>query len=161
MPALLLMRHAKSDWSAEYAADHDRPLNDRGVRSARTMGTVLADDAIAPNLVITSTAVRARDTAQLAAKAGSWDCDIVLEPRLYGSGVDVVMQVAAEAPLVERLMLVGHQPTWAILVSVLTGERIDMKTATVACITCEVDDWADLSSTRGTLEAVYQPRDYL
>jgi phosphohistidine phosphatase len=155
------MRHAKSDWSAEYGADHDRPLNDRGVRSARAMGRVLTEDGIAPDLIITSTAVRARDTARFAAEAGSWDCDIILEPRLYGSGADMVMRVAAEAPLVERLMLVGHQPTWAIVVSVLTGDRVDMKTATVVSITCEVDDWADLSSTRGTVDAVYQPRDYL
>lgn len=161
MPALLMMRHAKSDWSAEYAADHDRPLNDRGVRSARAIGAALANEGVAPNLVITSTAVRARDTARLAAEAGSWDCEVILEPRLYGSGADAVIQVAAEAPLVERLMLVGHQPTWAIVVSVLTGERVDMKTATVASIACDVDDWADLSSTRGTVDAVYQPRDYL
>jgi phosphohistidine phosphatase len=69
--------------------------------------------------------------------------------------------VAAEAPDAGRLMLVGHQPTWSILVSVLTGERVEMKTATVAAIDFDIDAWADISSVRGDVTAVYQPRDYL
>ena len=161
MRTLLLMRHAKSDWTADFDTDHDRPLNDRGVRSARVMGRVLSEEGEVPDLILTSTAVRARTTAKLAAEAGGWDCEVVLDPRLYGSGADAVVQVAAEAPRVDRLMLVGHQPTWSILVSVLTGDQIEMKTATVASIGFDVDDWAELASARGTVDAVYQPRDYL
>jgi phosphohistidine phosphatase len=155
------MRHGKSDWSADYGADHDRPLNQRGVRSAEVMGRVLTEEGETPDLIITSTAVRARSTAQIAARSGGWDCEIVLEPRLYGSGADMVVQVAAAASQVGRLMLVGHQPTWSIVVSVLTGDQVEMKTATVASIGFDIDDWSDLASTRGTIDAVYQPRDYL
>jgi phosphohistidine phosphatase len=158
---LLLMRHAKSDWTADYGADHDRPLNQRGVRSADVMGRVLTEEGEEPDLIITSTAVRARSTAQIAARAGGWECEIVLEPRLYGSGADMVVQVAAEAAPVNRLMLVGHQPTWSILVSVLTGDQVEMKTATVASIGFDIDDWSEVVSARGTVDAVYQPRDHL
>jgi phosphohistidine phosphatase len=155
------MRHGKSDWGADYEGDHDRPLNQRGVRSAEVMGRVLTDEGEAPALLITSTAVRARTTAQLAAATGGWECEIVLEPKLYGSGADVAVQVAAAAPDVGRLMLVGHQPAWSILVTVLTGDHVEMKTATVASIGFDIDDWADVASVRGTVDAVYQPRDYL
>lgn len=155
------MRHAKSDWSADYGSDHDRPLNERGVRSARVMGQVLAESGVIPELVVSSTAVRARSTASLANEAGAWGSEIVLEPGLYGTGPDSAVQVAAEAPDAGRLMLVGHQPTWSILVSVLTGERVEMKTATVAAIDFDIDAWADISSVRGDITAVYQPRDYL
>lgn len=161
MRTLLLMRHGKSDWNADYDGDHDRPLNERGVRSAHVIGRVLTEERETPDLIITSTAVRARTTAQLAVEAGGWDCEIVLEPRLYGSGADVAVQVAAAAPQVGRLMLVGHQPTWSILVGVLTGDQVDMKTATVASIGFDIDDWSQLASARGTVDAVYQPRDYL
>jgi phosphohistidine phosphatase len=161
MKTLLLMRHAKSDWSAEYGRDHDRPLNDRGVRSAEAMGRLLRDEDQMPELVITSTAVRARTTAELASRAGDWECEIVLEPRLYGSGADAVVMVAAAAPPVSRLMLVGHQPTWSTLASVLTGERVDMKTATVAVTRFDMGDWSDLPSVRGEVVAVYQPREIL
>lgn len=159
MKTLLLMRHAKSDWSADYGVDHDRPLNDRGIDSAKAMGSALTTDGLVPELVITSTAVRARTTAELAADAGEWDCEIRLESRLYGSGADMAVQVATEAPAVDRLMLVGHQPTWSILVSVLSGERVEMKTATVAVL--GFDEWPALESASGRLETVYQPRDYL
>ncbi|MGH3650616.1 MAG: SixA phosphatase family protein, partial [Acidimicrobiia bacterium] len=111
------MRHAKSDWDAVYGADHHRPLNDRGIRSARIMGRLLAADDMAPDLVVASTAVRARSTAELAKQAGSWHGEIILEPRLYGTSTETAIQVAATAPPVNRLMLVGHQPTWSLLVS--------------------------------------------
>lgn len=85
MRTLLVMRHAKSDWNADYGRDHDRPLNQRGVRSARYMGQLLSEEGKVPDLVITSTAVRARSTAQLANDAGDWDAEIVLDSNLYGS----------------------------------------------------------------------------
>jgi phosphohistidine phosphatase len=161
MKTLLLMRHAKSDWNADYGTDHERPLNDRGVRSARLMGEVLAENGHAPDMVITSTAVRARSTASLAKETGRWDAGLTLEPDLYGAGVDRAIEVAAAAPDVARVMLVGHQPTWSALVAALTGDRIDMKTAAVAVIEFDIDSWAELPGSRGTLIATYQPRDYL
>ena len=161
MKTLLVMRHAKSDWNADYGTDHDRPLNRRGIRSARIMGRVLAREGRSPDMVITSTAVRARTTASLATEAGGWEAEVVAEPRLYDSGADTAIEVATNAPDVGRLMLVGHQPTWSTLVSMLTGERVDMKTATVAVIDFEFDDWSAVPSVRGALAAVYQPRDHL
>lgn len=154
------MRHAKSDWNAEYGADRERPLNDRGIRSARIMGRVLAADDRTPDLVVTSPAVRARSTASLASAAGQWDCEIILDPGLYGTGADAAVQSATEVTDSQRLMLVGHQPTWSILVSVLTGDQVEMKTATVVAIDFDIDEWKDLPSVLGEISAVYQPRDY-
>lgn len=160
MKTLLVMRHAKSDWDAEYGGDHERPLNDRGIRSARIMGRVLAADGLAPDLVVTSTAVRARSTASLAKAAGHWDCEIILDPTLYGTGADAAVQSATSVADSDRLMLVGHQPTWSILVSILTGEQADVKTATVVAIDFDIEAWKDLPSVRGDISATYQPRDY-
>lgn len=161
MRTLLLMRHAKSDWEADYRGDHERPLNERGVRSARAVGKALSSDGLAPNLVVTSTAVRARTTAEIAAEAGGWDCEIKLDQRLYGSGADGVVRVASELPSVDTLMLVGHQPTWSILVSVLAGERVEMKTATVAVLVFEIEDWAEIASIQGSLHEMIHPGDHL
>jgi phosphohistidine phosphatase len=161
MKTLLVMRHAKSDWDASYGGDHDRPLNERGVRSARIMGRVLAEAGLAPDLIVTSTAVRARSTAALASEAGTWKSETRLEPALYGSGTDTALEVAAAAPDVSRLMLVGHQPTWSLLVTALTGERVEMKTATVAVIEFEIEQWSGLVGAQGKVSDVFQPRDYL
>lgn len=152
------MRHAKSDWGADYDADHGRPLNNRGIESARLMGRVLAARDEVPQAVISSTAVRARTTAELAIEAGGWRSHLLLDRALYESGPEVVIDVAAGAPDVERLMLVGHQPTWSMLVTQLTGERAEMKTATVAVVDFDLESWPGVAGATGTLSDVLNPR---
>lgn len=154
------MRHGKSDWDADYEGDHQRPLNPRGVRSARLMGRLLSANGLTPAHVISSTAVRARTTAELAAEAGGWSAEIALERDLYDMGPQGVVACAAGAPDVQPLMLVGHQPTWGLLVSVLTGTPADMKTASVAVIELPIESWTDLPVTEGELTELHHPRSY-
>ncbi len=161
MSTLLLMRHGKSDWDTGHAADRDRPLAERGVRSARLMGRVLTGLDLAPHFIISSTAVRARTTAELARDAGRWSAPITLEPGFYdGSVTDVLLRAAEQAPEVERLMLVGHEPTWSGLVALLTGARVPVKTGTVAVIGVEAANWSSLPGARGELMKLHHPRDY-
>jgi phosphohistidine phosphatase len=157
---LLLMRHAKSDWDAEYGSDHDRPLNERGTRSAKLMGRVLVEEGLQPGQVISSTALRAKTTAELAIAAGQWDAGLALDRALYEEGPRGVLGAAATAPEVSRLMLVGHQPTWSMLVGALTGERTEMKTATVAVVDLDLESWAGLPEASGELRRVLSPRDF-
>lgn len=157
---LLLMRHGKSDWDADYGPDHDRPLSRRGVRSARLMGRMLAESDLAPDHVISSSAVRALSTAQLAAESGRWTAEVVANAGLYETGVDSVLGFAAEAPDISRLMLVGHQPTWSMLVRKLTGAFAEMKTASVAVIDLPIGRWAELPESGGALISLYHPRPF-
>ncbi|MFV2074362.1 MAG: histidine phosphatase family protein, partial [Thermoanaerobaculales bacterium] len=96
MKTLLVMRHAKSDWNAGFSDDHERPLAPRGVKAARRMGRFLTDVEVSPQLVITSTAVRARTTVELATKAGGWSCPIVANPDFYASDPARVLEVVGE-----------------------------------------------------------------
>lgn len=157
MKTLLAMRHAKSDWDAPYRHDHDRPLSERGVAAARFMGRLVADRDLVPDLVISSTAVRARTTAELAIEAGEWGSQLRLEPGLYGTSVEGALEVAASSPDVPRLMLVGHQPTWGGLVARLTGEVVEVKTATVAVTTLPIESWTEVTGARGTLTGLHHP----
>jgi len=159
MKRLILLRHAKSDWDAVYASDHDRPLNKRGRRAARAIGTILARSGEVPDLAITSSAVRARTTLELAATSGRWDTAIRVSEDLYGTSPSGALRIAASAPDdVERLMLVGHQPTWGTLVQALTGGAVEVKTATAVGVTVFVSSWADLPRARGSLSSVLAPR---
>lgn len=160
MKTLLLLRHAKSDWNADYGLDHDRPLNDRGVRSAGIIGRILAGRDLVPDHIVSSTAVRARKTVELAAAAGAWSSSVSLDERLYGTGWPTVLEVGAEAPDVERLMLVGHQPTWSSVAFQLTGEDVEMKTATVAGIELAIDSWSQLANADGDLFVHINPRQF-
>ncbi|MCP3975498.1 MAG: histidine phosphatase family protein [bacterium] len=158
MKKLLILRHAKSDWSAGLA-DRDRPLNARGHRAAQTMGRVLARMGEAPDLVISSTAARAATTAQLAIESGQWDSAIRYTDDLYATSVRGALEVLMGAdPAAASVMLVGHEPTWSSLVAQLTGGSVAIKTATVAAIELYVRDWADASDAHGELLFLLQPR---
>jgi phosphohistidine phosphatase len=136
LKTLLVMRHAKSDWGAAFSDDHERPLADRGVKAARRIGRFLTNAGMEPELVVSSTAVRARTTSELAAKAGGWKCPIETTPELYASDVATVLEVLALTdPAVDRVLVSGHEPTWSMLVSQLMGGgRVRMPTAAVACL---------------------------
>jgi len=155
------MRHAKSDWDADFGSDHERPLNGRGLHSARLMGRVLAGQARSPHLVISSTAVRARTTAELAIEAGDWGSDLQLDRSLYDSGPERVLETAAGAPDVGILMLVGHQPTWSMLVRDITGAKAEIKTATIAVVQLEIESWDELPDSEGSLIALLHPRQFV
>lgn len=158
MKTLLVMRHAKSDWDASYGGDHERPLNRRGIDAARHMGRHLGEQGLTPDLVVSSTAVRARATAELAMEAGGWECDLRLEPGFYGASVESVLGIIAGMGATSHLMVVGHQPTWASLVAHLTGESIEVRTATVAVIALPVEAWSGIPRARGDLVAIHHPR---
>jgi phosphohistidine phosphatase len=156
------MRHAKSDWDAGARSDHARPLNRRGVDGARTMGRLISAIGEHPDLVLTSSAVRAATTAELAAESGGWDCEIRPTDALYDAYPDSVIQLLDGVPdPVERLMIVGHQPTWSGVVHRLTGGSVSMRTATVAIVDLMLgSSWAHGGDLSGELVAVLQPRHF-
>lgn len=155
----MILRHGKSDWYAGAATDHERPLNKRGTAAAMTMGRLLTRIGEAPNLIYTSSAVRAAETALLASDAGGWDCEPVEVDDLYETSAAEALSIASRAPAdVERLMLVGHEPTWSYLVGALTGASVQMKTATVAGIDLGIAEWAEAPIAYGSLVYLLQPR---
>jgi len=159
---LMIMRHGKSDWDADAQDDHDRPLAPRGVVSAERMGEVIRDLGLDPDLVISSTARRARATAELARITGGWHSRLVLEDDLYGTSVATALDVAARlGGDASRVMLVGHQPVWSLLVAHLTGARCAMRTATVADIELDSHDWTSVREGTGTLVTLLQPKAFL
>lgn len=154
-----MLRHGKSDWDAAYDADHDRPLNPRGEKAARVIGTLLSQCGEIPDLAVTSSAIRARATLELAAASGGWNTTVRVSPELYGTSAQGALQVAAGAASgTERLMLVGHQPAWGSLVHLLTGGSVEIKTATVVGIDLSIAEWADVTEARGSIAYVLQPR---
>ncbi len=161
---LLIMRHAKSDWSTK-TTDHQRPLNQRGLEAAARMGALLTEMDLTPDLVITSTALRANTTAKLAADAGGWDCEIRATDAFYEAGVDgVIAELRTLESGTARCLIVGHNPTLTGLVHQLTGGFVAMKTATVAAVQTP-SQWSLLADDhygRPTCElfALLQPRHF-
>ena len=159
MAVLLIMRHAKSDWSVGGMTDHERPLAPRGIKAAGAMGRFLARCGQAPELVFTSTAERARTTVELAAAAGSWGCDIRSVGSFYGCDPETVLdELAAASDLPERVLIAGHEPAWSGLVAVLGGGRVRMPTAAVACLEFGGGSWREIAPGRGVLRWLVTPK---
>ncbi len=159
---LMLMRHGKSDWDAGALNDHTRPLSNRGVRAAERMGQVLRDLDLVPDIVVSSTATRAKSTAEIARISGGWSSRLILADELYGASVETTLECAERyAEDATRVMLVGHQPTWSMTVQQLTGGTTNIRTATVADIEIHATSWVGLPSARGTLNSLLQPRAFM
>lgn len=154
------MRHAKSDWSVK-VADHQRPLNSRGRKSAGRMGQLLTQIGMMPDLVVTSTAIRAVATAKLAAEAGRWNCPISETDTFYQTSAQaVVKELRGLSSKVGTCLVVGHDTTCSGVVEMLTGASAAMKTATVAVID-NGSNWSRLGHSRCQLVALLQPRHFL
>jgi len=123
------------------------------------MGRLLTDLGVCPDLVVTSTAVRARTTVNLAAEAGAWGCPIELTRTFYTEHADAVLAEISNGREAGRLMVVGHEPTWSTLVSMLIGGgRLRLTTASVACVALEIDRWRDVAPGTGRLGWLVGPK---
>ncbi|MEO1544520.1 MAG: histidine phosphatase family protein [Pseudomonadota bacterium] len=117
MTTLILYRHAKSSWASLDQQDHERPLNARGQAAAPVMGQWLAKQGLKPDLVISSDAVRTRETLALTLPAFEAPLpDIVVDEHLYLASPELILERikvhAGRAPLV---MVVGHNPGLHVL----------------------------------------------
>jgi phosphohistidine phosphatase len=159
MKTLLILRHAKSSWKDEEVADHDRPLNKRGKRDAPKIGTLLAQSQLEPELIISSTAKRARKTASKVAKKCHYEGVIELDGSLYLAPPSQYIQVLRLVPdHVRRVMVVGHNPGEEELLVQLTGQEVRFPTAALAHIEIDVISWQDLTDqTRGRLVNLWRP----
>lgn len=160
MKTLLLVRHAKSSWEHPGTSDHDRPLNDRGLRDAPEMGRRLAARGVRPDVILSSTAVRARTTAELIAEALGFGVGrVITDERLYAASADEVLRVIGELDdEVSCAIVVGHNPETASLAHRLSDEIHEMPTAAVAEFTFDVDAWYELGDVEPSTVRVDTPR---
>ena len=151
MKTLILIRHAKSDWSDFSARDFDRELNARGKRDAPVMGQRLAARDIQPDAFIVSTACRAKATARLMAPALGFSFeDIDWRDELYMASPSTMKSVIRQtADHVQSLALLAHNPGITELACQLANTNIsNVPTCGVITLELPVDHWAELNHAR-------------
>lgn len=161
---LLIMRHAKSSWSDSDATDHERTLNKRGLRDAPRMGQFIAAQNCQPDLVASSTAKRAKLTAELFVENCSGEEDIELQlvddfyhaaPRSY---LEFIAGINDDA--IESIMVVGHNPGLETLVYRLSNSFETMPTAAIAYFQLDIDRWSNINgSSHAKLMDVWRPKE--
>ena len=160
--SVILFRHGKSDWDAQYDSDHDRPLAKRGIRDAKRMGKFLSKRAEFPELILSSTALRARETAKLAMEAGNWDVDIELEKKIYEASLEEIINIIkSQDDKYNSICIVGHEPIFSTVIKLIDNKkRIKFPTATMARISFSTVDWKRvlLEPDKCKLDWFYKPK---
>jgi phosphohistidine phosphatase len=153
---LILLRHAKSDWSGD-EADIDRPLGKRGRRQAPEAGQWLAAHVERIDLAVVSTAERARATWDLASAELAEPPEIRHDPGVYAASVDALLSIVRGlGEEFGTVVLVGHNPGLEDLAEALAGDWVSMPTSALAVI--ELDGaWRDAGRTLGVLLAAGRP----
>jgi len=164
---LWLLRHAKSSWDDPEMEDVDRPLAARGARAADRMRDYLDAEAIRPELVLCSSALRTRETLGRILPGLGPELTVRIEPSVYTFDADHLLELLRELPAdVGSVMLIGHNPAMQELASDLAsdGERLDelragFPTAALAELDVRVGSWDKLMPGSARLERFVVPRE--
>jgi phosphohistidine phosphatase len=124
------------------------------------MGRYLAEAGGVPGLVVTSSAVRARETVRLASEAGGWKCAVEIAEDLYEATPDAITSLVQRQPGAhDKLLLAGHEPGFSETVSrLIGGGEVRMPTAAIACLEFDVELWAEVKMGGGRLVWLLTPK---
>lgn len=154
------MRHAKSSWEDSSVGDHDRALVERGILRTKKVANFMLDNNINPQVILSSTAKRAAETAKIIATSISYEVDkIVLSKKLYLSYTDDIFEELFEIDNnIESVMVFGHNPCFTDFVNMFLKKQIDnLPTSGMAVIEFETDKWEEIPNTKFSLKHLVFP----
>ena len=162
MKTILLMRHAKAERGVPGERDFDRILADRGNEDALRMGRVLARLGAKPDAIVASPAARAKETAEVAAKAMSFTGSIRLESALYNAPGEAWLDALRALPeRAESALLVAHSPGIAEAAALLCGASpgsFDVPTGGLIALADDTELWRDLGEGESALRWFLRPK---
>lgn len=161
---LLIMRHAKSSWGNAQLTDFQRPLNPRGLRTTPRMAEFIQTKGLTPDRIVSSTANRARMTAELFLKncVGMDSSQLSLTDDFYHAPASVYLDFLRgfSEPDIATLMLVGHNPGLEDLVEQLSGNWETMPTAAIAFFELKTETWSEFSETDDEITCqIWRPKE--
>jgi phosphohistidine phosphatase len=168
MKTLLILRHAKAVPKDSSLSDHDRPLDKLGEDDALHMGKLMKDKDIIPSFIISSTALRAKTTAELVAKGCGYQGDIVFDQSLYeAKPKDYLAILETLSDKYNTVLIVGHNPTVEDTIQMVTDSSdvvVAIPSCALAHLSLPIEKWSDASSKskleqhKVMLRKIIQPR---
>ena len=161
MKTLYLVRHAKSSWESPGLADDQRPLLPKGVDKTKLVAEYIIRKKGKIDLMISSQAVRAYDTAKVMASCLDYPVkQIQKDRRIYDGPYDRLLDlIYGTSKDVDSLMIIGHNPLITQLANLFLHPGIeDMPTSGVACITFETLKWEEVPASKSELKFFITPK---
>ena len=161
MKTLYLVRHAKSSWEEPGVSDADRPLMPKGVKKTKLIVDFLLERGTTIDLIISSPAVRAYETARIIAEGLNYPVKkIKIDRKIYDSYYDRILDIIyGTSDDLNSLMIFGHNPTITNLANLFLHPGIDyMPTSCVVCLSFNIDRWEDIPSNEAIKEFIVFPK---
>ncbi len=161
MKSLLLMRHAKSSWKDETLEDYERPLKKRGRKDAKRIAKVIKKNDLVPDLILSSSATRARETVEIVVDTLDYNKRIVFSDELYmGEPHDFIDALINLNNDYRNVMIVAHNPGLEAFLQIIDGDIESLPTAGLGHLVLVIDDWKDISlETMGDLVSFWKPKE--
>ena len=159
MKTLFLLRHAKAVPGSGNLEDFDRSLNDQGRGQAEVVGEYFKKQNVSLDLVLSSTALRARETTELFLAAAECVTEVRYDQRIYEASCPRLFEIISAIEKDKNtVLLVGHNPVFEELLQRLTGRFESMATGTLAKMDLEAD-WNDAAELKGELDWLVKPKE--
>lgn len=161
MKTLLILRHAKAEPAYDGQRDDQRALAPRGIQDAARIGRLLRDASLAPDVILSSAAVRAKTTADLVMAATQFTGRAHYLEQLYMAAPQTYLDwLAREGGDARQALLVGHNPSLDDLLYLLTREDVSFPTAGLAVIQLDIDAWSEVQLPASyPLARFYRPKE--
>lgn len=160
---LYLIRHAKSSWDNTSLSDHDRPLNKRGKRDAPFMAKVLRKKGIKPDLIISSTAIRALDFAKIIAEELDYSRKKIIATKdLYMADERKMLEILRSADdSLNTVFIIGHNPYITEFANSLCNHNLDnIPTSGIFCMEFHVKKWNEINPGTGKFVSFDYPKKF-
>lgn len=161
MKTIFLVRHAKSSWENPNLRDLDRPLLEIGKKRTKKIIDFLFEKKIRPGLIISSTAIRSKETAGYIARGLAYPAsEILFDPTLYEADFNMLFNIFfGLSNKYDSVMIVGHNPALTNFVNQFTVEHFDfLPTSSVVRIDFETTDWELIHTSPFHLNFIVYPK---
>jgi phosphohistidine phosphatase len=161
MKTILFMRHAKSTWDGKVEEDRDRQVSKRGKKNAEQVGEFLKKEKIIPDVILSSSATRARETAEIVMNELKYHGDVCYLNKLYMGEPEIyARQIQSLQDDVEMVLVIGHSPTLDSLLQMMTGKVQTLPTASVAELKVPIESWKEFHpEVQCELVNLWRPKD--
>ncbi len=162
MKTLYLIKHAKSNWSIPGESDFERGLSKKGLKNIKTIGSYLSIRSIMPDIILSSCALRAQETADHLAEQIQYSGPRFYLQDLYSSSPEIIKEIImAQDDRFSNMFLISHNPQISELVYTLTNEHLSkMPSLGIVAIDFDVESWNELEEKKGKIDFFIHPKQF-
>ena len=152
MKTLVIVRHGKSSWAYPDLEDFYRPLKPRGINNAFSIGEELLQRDVFPDLILSSPAIRAMNTAIIIARKLDFPLQrIRVNETIYEASTYHLLSLLRNVEdSNDTVMIFGHNPSFTSVINQLQDEPLyNLPTCGVFSIQLPIASWSDIGTEKG------------